>query len=87
MSYSLCRENIIHGHLETSKEKEEIHVSQSREGTTLSQDGFDKQGKIIMRWEYPGEAPPKWPAEPASVVTPMAPPPIKLKIKLKGLTG
>lgn len=42
-----------------------------------------------MRWEYPGELPPKWKAAPVPppVVTPMAPPPLKLKIKLKGLTG
>jgi hypothetical protein len=43
-----------------------------------------------MRWEYPGELPPKWkaaPVPPPPVVMPMAPPPLKLKIKLKGLTG
>ena len=40
-----------------------------------------------MRWEYPGELPPKWKLAPRPVVEPMAPPPLKLKIKLKGLTG
>jgi hypothetical protein len=47
----------------------------------------NEKGKVIMRWEYPGDLPPKWKAEPAPVVAPMAPPPLKLKIKLKGLTG
>ena len=47
------------------------------------------KGKVIMRWEYPGELPPKWaaPEPPPLVVAPMAPPPLKLKIKLKGLSG
>ena len=40
-----------------------------------------------MRWEYPGELPPKWKPAPAPVIGPMGPPPLKLKIKLKGLTG
>lgn len=40
-----------------------------------------------MRWEYPGEKPPKWKLLPPPSVTPMAPPPLKLKIKLKPLTG
>ena len=47
----------------------------------------DMQGKIIMRWEYPGEQPPTWKAPPPVVTAPMAPPPLKLKIKLKPLTG
>jgi hypothetical protein len=50
-------------------------------------DGFNEKGKIIMRWEYPDDRPPKWTVEPPPVITPMAPPPLKLKIKLKGLTG
>lgn len=47
------------------------------------------KGKVVMRWEYPGEVPPRWtgPERPAPVVAPMAPPPLKLKIKLKPLSG
>jgi hypothetical protein len=39
-----------------------------------------------MRYELPGDVPPKWtgPATILPVVT-MAPPPIKLKLKLTGL--
>jgi hypothetical protein len=40
-----------------------------------------------MRWEYPGEVPPKWKPVSPPVYAPMAPPPFKLKIKLTGLTG
>ena len=40
-----------------------------------------------MRWEYPGELAPKWKQDDSIVVAPMAPPPLKLKIKLKGLTA
>ena len=45
-----------------------------------------RKGKIIMRWEYPGEAPPTW-NEPTSapVGAVMGPPPLKLKLKLKGV--
>jgi len=52
-------------------------------------DGVNEKGKLIMRYEYPGDLPPKWTAEPPPVPAPMAPPPppLKLKIKLKGLSG
>jgi len=45
------------------------------------------KGNIIMRWEYPGEVAPKWKMGDRIVVAPMAPPSLKLKIKLKGLTA
>jgi hypothetical protein len=57
-------------------------VSQSWQGISVASH-IDVQGKVVMRWEYPGEIPPKWKPVVQPVVTPMAPPPLKLKIKLK----
>lgn len=57
-------------------------------------DSADSQGKIIMRWEYPGEPSPTWKGpttvsttRPAATAALMPPPPLKLKIKLKPLAG